>query len=731
MTSTNIKQHDISDCGPACLVSIASYYKLSLPISKVRQLSSTDKDGTNVYGLLEAAKKMGFDAKGVKGDISCLDGIPIPAIAHLILNDTLQHYVVIYKLRKQRITIMDPALGKTNVVPLEEFKRQWTGVLVILLPNKSFIPGNQKISLSLRFWYLLKPHKYILIQAIMGSVFYTILGFSTSIFIQKITDHVLVNQNYRLLNIMGIAMVFLLIFQILLNIYKDYFLIRTGQEIDARLILGYYKHILKLPQQFFDTMRIGEIISRINDAVKIRVFINNTSLSLMVNLFIVVFSFALMFTYYWKLGLIMITVIPLYALIYYITDLLNKKTERQLMESSADLESQLVESLSSISTIKQFGLENYMHLKTERKFITLLNISYKSSMNHVGSMSSTQGISSLFTIILLWLGSHYVMSKELTPGELFSFFAIIGYFTGPISSLISSNKTIQNAFIAADRLFEILDLETESSENNYAVAKFENHDIHFKNVFFSYGNRPEVFKNLNLVFQKGKITAIVGESGSGKSTLMHLLQGLYPLSKGRIMWGGQDMRYMSKNSLRNLIGIVPQEIHLFEGTLLYNIAIGDIQVNMERIVKICKLLDIMKFIESLTLGFETFIGENGVLLSGGQKQKIAIARALYHNPEVLILDEATSSLDSTAELAIKTAIASLTKMNKTVILITHRIINLSFADQIIILEDGKLVQQGRPQDLINSNGPFRNLLDKQLGYSNGSSSFDHTKTNIQ
>lgn len=730
MTSTNIKQHDISDCGPACLVSVASYYKLSLPISKVRQLSSTDKDGTNVFGLLEAANKIGFDAKGVKGDISCLDGIPMPAIAHLILNDTLQHYVVIYKLKKQRITIMDPAIGKTNVMPLKEFKKQWTGVLVILLPNKSFIPGNQKISLSLRFWHLLKPHKYILLQAIIGSVFYTILGFSTSIFIQKITDHVLVNQNYRLLNIMGLAMVFLLLLQILLNIYKDYFLIRTGQEIDARLILGYYKHLLKLPQQFFDTMRIGEIISRINDAVKIRVFINNTSLSLMVNFFIVVFSFALMFTYYWKLGLIMITIIPLYALIYYVTDLLNKKTERQLMESSADLESQLVESLSSISTIKQFGLENYMHFKTERKFINLLNISYNSSMNHIGSMSSAQGISSLFTIILLWLGSHYVMSKELSPGELFSFFAIIGYFTGPISSLISSNKIIQNAFIAADRLFEILDLETESSENNYSVTKFENHDIHFKNVFFSYGNRPEVFKNLNLVFKKGKIIAIVGESGSGKSTLMHLLQGLYPLSKGSIMWGDQDMKYISKDSLRNLIGIVPQEIHLFEGTLLYNIAIGDIQVNMERVVTICKLLDIMQFIESLPLGFETFIGENGVLVSGGQKQKIAIARALYYNPEVLILDEATSSLDSSAEQAIKTAITTLTKMDKTVILITHRIINLSFADQIIILENGKLVQQGRPEDLINSNGPFRNLLDKQLGYSNGSSSCDHVKTNI-
>jgi len=193
---------------------------------------------------------------------------------------------------------MDPGSGKLKNTPIDSFNEQWTGVLVILLPNNTFKAQNEKVSQFLRFWHLLKPHKYILIQSLVGSVFYTILGFSTSIYIQKITDYVLLNENFKLLNIMSISMIFLLIIQMILSIYKDIFLIRTGQEIDARLILGYYKHLLKLPQHFFDTMRVGEILSRINDAVKIRLFINNASLTLMVNFFIVIFSFLLMFTYY-------------------------------------------------------------------------------------------------------------------------------------------------------------------------------------------------------------------------------------------------------------------------------------------------------------------------------------------------------------------------------------------------------------------------------------------------
>ena len=714
MSKLNIKQHDITDCGAACIASIAAYYKLYMPLSKIRQFIGTDKDGTNILGVLEGAQKLGFDAKGVKGDQESLYKIPKPAIAHTVVHGRLKHFVVIYSVSKKHIRIMDPGTGKIENISMDNFIEQWTGVLVIMLPNDSFNSGNEKVSQFLRFWHVLKPHKFILIQSLIGSVFYTILGFSTSIYIQKITDYVLLNENFKLLNIMSVSMILLLLIQIILSIYKDIFLIRTGQEIDARLILGYYKHLLKLPQTFFDTMRVGEILSRINDAVKIRLFINNTSLTLMVNFFIVIFSFLLMFTYYWKLGLLMVGILPIYLLIFFITNRLNKKTERSIMESSADLESQLVESLNAISTIKLFGLESMMHTKTEYRFIKLLKNGYRSSLNAVFSQSSTQGISSLFTILLLWIGSYYVMAKELTPGELFSFYAIIGYFTGPISGLISSNKTIQNALIAADRLFEVLDLETEISENCYSLDTTTIEHIRFNEVTFSYNNRGLVFSNLNLMFKKGEITAIVGESGSGKSTLIHLIQGLYFLNKGNILLNEQDIKYISKNSLRKIISVVPQKIHLFDGNLLENIALGTLHINMEKVIHICNSLEMMAFIEALPQGFNTYLGENGATLSGGQKQRVAIARALYQDPEVLILDEATSSLDSQSDAALQKTISTLKKNDKTIILISHRLLNLSIADKIMVLDKGKLVQSGHHNKLILEKGVYQQLWNKQF-----------------
>ncbi len=714
MSRLNIKQQDITDCGAACIASIAAFYKLYMPISKIRQYLGTDKQGTNILGILAGAQKLGFDAKGVKGDVASLYKIPKPAIAHIIIDGRLNHFVVIYKVSKKQIRIMDPGKGKIENISLHTFTEQWTGVLVIMLPNESFSARNEKISQFLRFWHLLKPHRFILFQSLIGSFFYTILGFSTSIYIQKITDHVLLSENFKLLNIMSLSMIFLLVIQIILSVYKDVFLIRTGQEIDARLILGYYKHLLKLPQQFYDTMRVGEILSRINDAVKIRLFINNTALTLMVNLFIVIFSFLLMFTYYWKLGLLMAGILPVYLLIFIITNKLNKKTERKIMESSADLESQLVESLNAIRTIKLFGLESEMNTKTEYRFIKLLKNGYRSSLNQVFSQSSTQGISSLFTILLLWIGSYYVLAKELTPGELFSFYAIIGYFTGPVSGLISSNKTIQNALIAADRLFEVFDLETEVSENCYSFDKSTIEQIRFKDVTFGYNNKGHVFSSLNLCFQKGEITAIVGESGSGKSTLIHLIQGLYFLNKGHILLNEQDIKYISKPSLRKIISVVPQKIDLFDGNLIENIALRELNVDMERVLDICKSLKMMDFIEELPQGFNTYLGENGATLSGGQKQRVAIARALYQDPEVLILDEATSSLDSESDAALQKTISELKKKNKTIILISHRLLNLSIADKILVLKNGKLVQTGHHNQLIAEKGAYQDLWNKQF-----------------
>lgn len=714
MSKIRIKQHDITDCGAACLASISSHYHLEIPIARIRQYAGTDKKGTNILGLVEAAKKLGFEAKGVRGDFDSLFKIPKPAIAHIILKEQLQHYVVVYEINKKYVKIMDPGTGRIHKKTYIDFKKEWTGVLVILLPNESFVKGNEKVSVLKRFWFLLRPHKFVIFQALVGAIIYTLLGLSTSIYIQKITDHVLLGANTKLLNLLSVIMLVLLFFQVIIGAFKDVFLIKTGQQIDARLILGYYKHLLKLPQQFFDTMRVGEIISRINDAVKIRVFINSTSLMLTVNFFIVIFSFAIMFSYYWKLAMIMLTIIPIYLIIYWITNSLNKKTERKVMEHSADLESQLVESLNAVGTIKRFGLEEFANIKTETRFINLLHIGYTSALNNIFSGTSSQTVSRLFTIILLWSGTYFVIDQEISPGELLSFYAIIGYFTGPITNLITANKTIQNALIAADRLFEIMDLDREESENKFKLTIDKIGDITFKNVAFRYGKRIEVFKDFSIRLKKGNITAIVGESGSGKSTLISLLQNMYPLQSGSINIGDFDLQYIENNSLRKLVSVVPQKIDLFAGNVIDNIAVGEFQPNMETILSICKSIGILEFIEALPNGFNTYLGENGATLSGGQKQRIAIARALYKQPEILVLDEATSSLDSSSENYIQRTLQSLRDQDKTIIVISHRLSTIVQADTIIVLDQGIIIEQGSHNELLNKKGHYYNLWVQQI-----------------
>ena len=712
--AVKIKQRDITDCGAACITSIAGHYQLKVSLARIRQLASTDKKGTNLLGLLEALEKLGFQAKGVRSAMDSLSKIPMPAIAHVIVKEVFHHYVVLYRTTKKYIEVMDPGDGQMHRYGLEEFKKIWTGVLVILMPGPDFRTGSQKTSLISRLWSLASPHKRIMTEALMGALAYTVIGLSASIYIQKIVDYVLIDGNRNLLNLMSIGMVALLLVQVFIGSMKSILTLHTGQSIDAQLILGYYKHLLQLPQQFFDTMRVGEIISRVNDAVKIRSFINEALTNIAVNAFIIILSFALMFTFYWKLALVTLLIIPFYAMVYTITNLLNKKVERKLMERAAELESQLVESLNSVGTIKSFGLEGYANIKTETRFMSLLKTVYTSGLNSIFTSSASEFLSRLFTIILLWIGAGFVLDNEITPGELLSFYALIGYFTGPASGLISSNKLAQNVMIAADRLFEIMDLEIEKQENRITLTEPLNGNIRFVMVNFRYGSRVTVLEDFNLDIPIGKVTAIVGESGSGKSTLIALLQNLYPLQSGQVYLGEYDLRSIKNESLRNWIGVVPQRIDLFAGHVVENIAVGDFHPDMKKIIRICSGLGILEFIEKLPNGFNTYLGENGATLSGGQKQRIAIARAMYKDPEILILDEATSSLDSASEKYVRKMIGILREQKKTVILIAHRLSTVFQADKIVVLERGKVVEEGQHEELLQTKNAYYHLWKQQF-----------------
>jgi ATP-binding cassette subfamily B protein len=393
---------------------------------------------------------------------------------------------------------------------------------------------------------------------------------------------------------------------------------------------------------------------------------------------------------------------------------LNKKRERKLMEGTAELESQLVESITSVKTIKQFGIEDFANIKTEMRFISLLHTVYKSGLNSILSSFSSEFLTRLFTIIILWIGSYFVLDNTITPGELLSFYALIGYFTNPMASLVGMNKTIQNALIAADRLFDIMDLEREEKDEKIELKRKSIGDIRFENVSFRYGSRAEVLKKFDFLIPVGKLTAIIGESGSGKTTLAVLLQKLYPINEGRIFIGNQSINYFTNSSLRRLISSVPQQLNLFSGSVIENVAIGEFNPDMVRVMKICTDLGLIDFIEKLPNGFATQIGENGATLSGGQKQRLAIARALYKDPEILILDEATSSLDSESEDYVQQVITDLVKEGKTIVLIAHRLSTVVNADKIAVLRNGCVVEEGSHQELYSKQGSYFAMWQKQI-----------------
>lgn len=711
--NVNIKQHDQNDCGAACLASVMEFYGLSMSISRIRQLTGTDKRGTNVLGLVEAAEKLGFSCKGVKAvdnnghlQKDVIGKIPKPTIVHVFNNENMPHFVVIYKIKNNNVYIMDPAYGEIRKINIESFINKTSGILVILVPNEDFTAINDKTSTILRFWFLFKPHSSVFVQALVGALVYTVLGVVSSICVQKIVDFVIPNGNRNLLNILCLCMVLSTILASYLNYMKSLLIIRTGVIINTRLILGYYKYILKLPQSFFDNMRSGELISRIADATQINNFISYTLINIIVNIFTIIVAFALMFSYYWKLAAIMLVSIPIYGLIFIVYNIMNKKFQRAQMEDAAELEVQLVESLKSSLTIKMFALETYFNQKTEGKFLKLTQTAWKSGITSLTTDTTSNAFSSLFTTILLWMGTTYVLDGIISPGELMSFHTLTSFFIAPVISLVGTNRTYQNARIASDRLFEIFDLETEERKTESFANNITNGDIIFDNVTFRYGTRENVFSSLNIVFKEKQVNAIVGESGSGKTSIASLIQKLYPIQEGHIYIGDKDIRYYNTTDLRKTIGVVPQRIDLFNGTIIDNIILDDINPDWNYLYEICKKTGICDFTDKMQLGLKTMIGENGAQLSGGQRQRIAIARALYKKPKIIIFDEATSALDSKSENKIKEIIRDLKEQNCTIILIAHRLGTIMEADTIFVLENGAVVESGSHEELLKQNGLY-------------------------
>lgn len=712
-----VKQHDTTDCGAACLVTICKQYGLKVPISQIREIAGTDKEGTNIYGLVEAATKLGFTAKGVKADKEVLlkNNIPFPAIAHVVCDGNLLHYVVIHEVNRNVIIIADPAKGLVRK-NLQEFLDIWTGILVLMVPTARFEPGDRDEKLLFRFLKLLKPQYKLLTNIFLVSIFHTLLGILGAFYFKFLVDDILPYNLEKTLHIVSIGIITLYIFKVVLSAFRTHLLLYLSNKLDVYLILGYYSHVINLPMNFFGTRKVGEILSRLIDASKVREAISSAALTIMIDtLMLIAGAFILYFQSSFLFGITLI-LIPIYFFIVWAFRRPFEDVNREQMENNSALTSYIVESLNGIETIKAYNAETSASFETERRFVKLLRSIFKGGVVSNLQSSLKQIVQSVGGVVILWIGSYQVIKGEISVGQLLTYNALLAYFLDPIQNLINLQSSIQTALVAADRLGEILTLELEKKKDEDKKIKPATlkGTIELKNVDFRYGKRDLLLKNINMTIKKGEKIALVGESGSGKTTLAKLLLGFYTNEKGDLEINGNNIKDINISWLRKKISYISQSTFFFSGSIYENLCLGkEDEISIEEIVDCAKLTRSHDFINQLPLRYNTMLEENAANISGGQRQRLAITRALLKKPDILIMDEATSNLDSVTEKSISDAIYDICK-DITVIIIAHRLSTIMKCDKIYVLNDGEIVESGNHRELIQLQGRYYELWNNQL-----------------
>ncbi len=715
-----VKQHDQKDCGIACLSTISKQYGLKIPISKLREVAGTDKQGTNVLGLIKAAEELGFTAKAVKGDAKALfQEFPLPAIAHCVVDGKLLHYVVIHKITQKEVIIADPAKGIVKYTP-EEFLQIWTGVLVLLVPSIKFERGDETQGLFARFFHLLKPQKWLFFQIFICSILYTLLGIAGAFYFQLLIDDILVFNLEKSLHIISLGVLLLYTFQIILDAFRNYLLLHISQKFDISLILNYYSHVINLPMNFFSTRKVGEIISRIMDASKVREALSGATLTIVLDTMMVIVGAVILYTQSAFLFGITLVMVPVYILIVWLFKKTYENINRREMEENAQLNAYLVESLNGVETIKAYNAEKATKDELEKRFIKFLKSIFKHGLidNYQNSLKNYLGLVS--GTVILWVGSYQVLRGNMTAGQLIAFNALLAYFLTPLQNLVNLQPMLQSAIVASQRLGEILDLETEEEKHKgkRMVPQHLKGDIDIRNVDFRYGTRSLILKDMNLSIGQGEKVAFVGESGSGKTTLAKLLLNFYQPEKGEILINGNNIQDLDFHKLREKIAYVSQESFFFSGTIEENLSLGtDNDVTLEDIVSAAKIAKAHDFINTLPLRYSTVLEENASNLSGGQRQRLSITRAILKRPDILILDEATSNLDSITEKAISETIDDYCS-GITTIIIAHRLSTIKKCDKICVIEQGQIIELGTHEELLNSKGRYYELWRNQIAGGN-------------
>lgn len=702
-----IKQHDTTDCGPACLAIIAKQYGLDLSLAKIRSLAGTDRQGTSLFSLAKTAEKLGFKATGVKGDKEAfLAGFPTPAIAHVVVDDNLLHYIVVEEVNEQKIIVSDPAKGIITYTP-EDFFNIWTGALLLLQPDKQFQKGHFSTSPIQFFLQLVREQKKTLIPIFFLSLLVTGSGIIGAFYYQYIIDITVHSNALQKLNAFTAGIIFLYLLMQGISFIRGQLIIHLSNHLDTALVLKSYIHATNLPMNFFEYRKTGEIISRFTDAALARDAISQGAITILIDLVMAIIGGIMLYMESPVLLGIASVLLILYAVIAFSFARPLKKHNEKIMNDNSLFNAHVIESINGEETLKTLHAESDFGKKGTDLFEKLLSSVLRGNTISNAQTTLTDTTAFIGEVLILWAGTVMTITGTMTIGKLMTFVALLTYFLTPIQNIINFQPQLQTAFVSIERLLDILELTPEPSAEEQKLS-VSGKDIEFSNVDFRYGSHQLILHNINLHITSGEKIAIVGESGCGKTTLVKLLLRLFDFESGNIRIGEHDLRSLSAQSLRSQIAYVSQNIVFFSGSIRENLEMGIGKIQEKELDQICELCSIKSFIDSLPLRYDSSVGENGDSLSGGQKQRLAIARALLRHPSVLILDEATSHLDSIAESAIQKMLNGL-PASMTVIVIAHRLNTIKNCDRIVVMNHGTIAEQGTHQELLERKGIYWRL----------------------
>ena len=706
-----IEQQSAADCGTTCLAMISLYWGKRLSINMLRNLANVGRSGISLTNLAKTAEKLGYQARPVRASFNSLLDQKNPWIAHWHGD----HYIVVYKVKGDRILIADPAQGK-KFITHQEFLNGWTGYALLIDPTEILnqLP-NEKPSLS-KFLKLLIPYKSIGIEIIVVSFLIQLFGVISPLFTQIILDQVVVNKSFTGLNVFAVGVLFFGVWTIILSGIRQYLLSYLSNRLDLTMISGFIRHTLLLPLKFFEFRHVGDIITRVNENQKIQRFLLNQVVLAWLDFLMAFVYLALMLYYNWQLTVLIVALIPPIMVLTLGATPLLRSVSREVFNRSAEQNSALVETITGVATVKATATERELRWRWEEHLTNYLNARFRSQKLGINLQAASGLINSLGSTALLWYGASLVIQDQLTIGQFVAFNMMIGKVINPVLALTNLWDELQEVLISVERLNDIFSTQPEETPGQpMLMLPTIKGDIRFDNVTFRYESDQErnTLQNISFEARAGQTIAIVGRSGSGKSTLVKLLQGLYYPDSGSISIDGHNIEHISPHSLRSQLGVVPQECFLFSGTILENITLYRPEFPLEQVIEVAKLAEAHPFIQSLPLGYNTKVGERGTNFSGGQRQRIAIARALLGDPRILILDEATSSLDTESERRFQ---ENLTRMScdRTTFIIAHRLSTVRKVDYILVLDRGIIVEQGTHDQLMQSQELYFYLVQQQL-----------------